>query len=54
MRCPIGKALLAATLFIGFGVAPSSASDLVIAMPNWPSGQVSANIMKVVIKDEFD
>lgn len=53
MRCPIGKALLAATLFGGFGVAPSSAADLVIAMPNWPSGQVSANIMKVVIKDEF-
>lgn len=28
-------------------------ADLVIAMPNWPSGQATANILKVAIKKEF-
>lgn len=29
------------------------ASDLLIAMPNWPSGQATANILKVALKKEF-
>jgi glycine betaine/proline transport system substrate-binding protein len=29
------------------------AADLLIAMPNWPSGQATANILKVAIKQEF-
>ncbi len=29
------------------------AADLVIAMPNWPSGQASANILKVSLAKEF-
>ncbi len=32
---------------------PAEAADLVIAMPNWPSGQATANILKVAIKKEF-
>ncbi|MBL0372125.1 amino acid-binding protein [Rhizobium sp. KVB221] len=29
------------------------AADLVIAMPNWPSGQATANILKLAIENEF-
>jgi len=29
------------------------AADLVIAMPNWPSGQATANILRVAIQSEF-
>lgn len=29
------------------------AAELVIAMPNWPSGQATANILKVALKKEF-
>lgn len=37
-----------------FWVAPQvQAADLVIAMPNWPSGQATANILKVAISKEF-
>lgn len=32
---------------------PSFAADLVIAMPNWPSGQAGANILKYAIAKEF-
>lgn len=32
----------------------ASASDLVIAMPNWPSGQATANILKVSIGKKFN
>ena len=32
---------------------PAAAADLVIAAPNWPSGQATANILKVAIKKEF-
>jgi glycine betaine/proline transport system substrate-binding protein len=47
-------------LVIGFcaatalsGVSLAQAADLVIAMPNWPSGQATANILKVGIAKEF-
>ena len=37
------------------GAAPTvNAADLVIAMPNWPSGQATANILKVAIEAEFN
>lgn len=32
---------------------PAAAADLVIAMPNWPSGQASANILKLAIAEKF-
>jgi glycine betaine/proline transport system substrate-binding protein len=44
----IGMALAA-----GVAASPCCASELVIAMPNWPSGQATANILKVAIKREF-
>ncbi|MEJ5018793.1 glycine betaine ABC transporter substrate-binding protein [Ochrobactrum vermis] len=47
------KIFLVTTLLVGLPAIPSIAADLVIAMPNWPSGQASANIMKVVIKDQL-
>jgi glycine betaine/proline transport system substrate-binding protein len=37
-------------LFAGAG---AQAADLVIAMPNWSSGQATANILKVALKKEF-
>ncbi len=47
-------------LVIALSVAAASSSasitraaDLVIAMPNWPSGQATANILKVSIAKEF-
>jgi glycine betaine/proline transport system substrate-binding protein len=38
---------------VATSVAGAHAADLVIAMPNWPSGQATANILKVAIKTEF-
>lgn len=32
---------------------PAATADLVIAMPNWPSGQATANILKVAMAKEF-
>ncbi len=32
---------------------PAQAADLVVAMPNWPSGQATANIIKLGIADKF-
>lgn len=39
-------------LAIGLGTG-AQAADLVIAMPNWPSGQATANILSVAIQSEF-
>ena len=36
-----------------FASAGAQAADLVIAMPNWSSGQATANILKVALKKEF-
>lgn len=44
-------ALAAAVLLYSQAVG---AADLVIAMPNWSSGQAAANIIKVGLKKEFD
>jgi glycine betaine/proline transport system substrate-binding protein len=46
-RYAVALAALIATL------APVRAADLVVAMPNWPSGQATANILKVSIAEKF-
>lgn len=52
LACPLlGRALAAATLLLSCQAV--SAADLVIAMPNWSSGQAAANIIKVGLKKEF-
>jgi glycine betaine/proline transport system substrate-binding protein len=51
MRHKILAALAAATL--ACASAPAASADLVIAMPNWPSGQATANILKVAIAENF-
>lgn len=45
--CPMALILALAA------VLPAGAADLVIAMPNWPSGQATANILKVGIAKKF-
>ncbi len=52
MRTPLRATALAASMLMG--CAGSQAADLVIAMPNWFSGQASANILKVALKQELD
>lgn len=52
----MGPAALKGLLAVGFSVSlgcAASASDLTIAMPNWASGQASANILKVGIEQEL-
>ncbi|MDX8495332.1 glycine betaine ABC transporter substrate-binding protein [Mesorhizobium sp. VK22B] len=52
IRCSLQKAALAA-LVLAVTSIPVQSRDLVIAMPNWPSGQATANILKVGLKKEF-
>ncbi len=52
MRTPMRAMALAASILAG--CATAGAADLVIAMPNWFSGQASANILKVALKQELD
>ncbi|MCA1408106.1 amino acid-binding protein [Ensifer sp. IC3342] len=47
-RVAVFAAMLAATVAL-----PAEAADLVIAMPNWPSGQATANILKLSIAKKF-
>lgn len=47
-----GPVVMAALLSVPSG-AGAWAADLVIAMPNWSSGQATANILKVAIEREF-
>src|SRR5688572_17211641 len=52
MRHPALAGLVAALSWVaGCGMAASA--DIVIAMPNWPSGQGTANILKVGIAERF-
>jgi glycine betaine/proline transport system substrate-binding protein len=44
---------LAVSLFASAGIVDARAADLVVAMPNWSSGQATANILKVAIGQEF-
>jgi glycine betaine/proline transport system substrate-binding protein len=46
------RMLLAAGSILSLTVS-SVAADLVIAMPNWPSGQAGANILKLAIAEKF-
>ena len=52
-----GISVALSTLLTGFGLSilpdTAGAADLVIAMPNWPSGQATANILKEAIEEEF-
>lgn len=47
------KAILALVLCLG-AVGPTLAADLVVAMPNWPSGQVTANIIKAALHKKLN
>lgn len=47
-----GPVALAVSMFVSAGMG-ARAADLVIAMPNWSSGQATANILKVAIEREF-
>ena len=49
----IWRSGLSAVFLTGLGGAGFSA-DLLVAMPNWPSGQAAANIIKYGIKEKFD
>lgn len=42
-----------AAAFVALGCGAAQADGLVISMPNWFSGQASANILKVALKTEF-
>src|SRR5262245_29176998 len=44
--------LLSAPVLLTLGGA-SFAADLLVGMPNWPSGQAGANIIKYSIEKEF-
>jgi glycine betaine/proline transport system substrate-binding protein len=46
------RMLIAATVVLSM-TSPSSTADLVIAMPNWPSGQASAYIVKLAIAEKL-
>ncbi|WP_163264336.1 glycine betaine ABC transporter substrate-binding protein [Chelativorans alearense] len=50
--CGIARTVLTAAAVITT-LASARAADLVIAMPNWPSGQATANILKVSIAEKF-
>ncbi|KQV66310.1 amino acid-binding protein [Rhizobium sp. Root1220] len=55
----MAKCVASSRLFISVFTAAlglcgtASSADLLIAMPNWPSGQATANILKVAIAKEF-
>ncbi len=58
-RLRAGAMIAAAAILVASGLAASgarraeAADDLVIAVPNWPSGQATANILKVAIARTF-
>ena len=52
-RMVIVKTILALVLCLG-AVGPTLAADLVVAMPNWPSGQVTANIIKAALQKNLN
>ncbi len=43
--------LCAAAIYAGTG--PAQAADIVVGVPNWPSVAATANILKVVLEDNF-
>ena len=58
-RLRAGAMIAAAAILVASGLVASgarraeAADDLVIAVPNWPSGQATANILKVAIARTF-
>ncbi len=49
----VTAALLIASAPFSLAVSQAAAADLVIAVPNWPSGQATANILKIAIGKTF-
>ncbi|MBB5573094.1 MULTISPECIES: glycine betaine ABC transporter substrate-binding protein [Rhizobium] len=49
----ISASVAFAAALASVGTVSADAADLVIAMPNWPSGQAAANILKVAIAKEY-
>ncbi|MDL2405402.1 glycine betaine ABC transporter substrate-binding protein [Rhizobium calliandrae] len=49
----ISVSVALAAAFASVGAVSADAADLVISMPNWPSGQATANILKVAIAKEY-
>ncbi|MBB3457674.1 glycine betaine/proline transport system substrate-binding protein [Rhizobium sp. BK313] len=49
----ISASVAFAAALVSVGAAGADAADMVIAMPNWPSGQATANILKVAIAKEY-
>lgn len=46
--------LLLATALVSMGtVGAAQAADLVLGVPNWPAGNATSNILKIVIEDNF-
>jgi glycine betaine/proline transport system substrate-binding protein len=54
LRAAVFGRLAALAFLSSIGQAgTASAADLVVAMPNWPSGQVTANIIKTALKKDL-
>lgn len=53
MRCAKSARYVFAAAAVIATLASARAADLVVAMPNWPSGQATANILKVSIAEKF-
>jgi glycine betaine/proline transport system substrate-binding protein len=54
VRYCTGSGFFVAFLYsVVLSALPAKAEDLRIAMPNWPSGQATANILKIAIAKEF-
>ncbi len=51
--CGVFVVLFSVLFSVAGAIAPVFADDLKIAMPNWPSGQATAFILKVAIEKEF-
>jgi len=46
--------VLVLSLAAALGASASSAADIVIGVPDWPSAQATANIIKVVMEERLD
>ena len=47
------KNVIAAAALAVFGTGAAQAADMVIGVPNWPSVNVTAHVLKVVIEDNY-
>lgn len=53
MMKSVTKTVLATSACALAAVSTASAADLVLGVPNWPAANATANILKVVIEDNF-